>query len=280
MGKPTVGLLVVVTAIPAMLIAADGSFPQFLTVSAALLGTFLTSSSSAVFNQLIDQDIDNLMYRTKQRPLPSSRISTTVAWTYGLATLALGLGMLYFLASPLAAVIAFAGFVFYLGVYSVWLKRRTSQNIVIGGAAGAVGPLIGYAAITNTLDGSSWLLFALIFFWTPPHFWSLALKYKDDYAQANIPMLPVVVGEEKTRFQILAYTFTLFPVIIGLYMLGVASIPSFITLLALSFVFTYKSWKLYRSHSSVLCMDVFHYSCLYLFGLFCVITMDRLLVLF
>jgi protoheme IX farnesyltransferase len=180
MTKPTISMLVVVTALPSMLMGAQ-TIPTFDKLFSVLFGTWLASGSAAVFNHLIEQDSDNLMGRTSRRPLPAGRISPVTATLFAIALGLISTVLLFFGASPLAALLAIGANAFYVVVYTMLLKRRTDQNIVIGGAAGAVGPLIGWAAVSDQLGIVPWLLFLLIFLWTPPHFWSLALKYKEDY---------------------------------------------------------------------------------------------------
>ena len=198
MTKPTICLLVVVTVVPSVFMAAE-STPNLVLLFFACFGAGLCSASAAVFNQLVEADVDEHMNRTKARALPSGQITKANAMLFGLALGFLGFSCLYFFTKPLAAWVALAGHIFYVLIYTVILKPRTVQNIVIGGAAGAVGPLIGWASVSNTLAWPSWALFLLIFLWTPPHFWALAIRYKEDYAKASIPMYPVVFGEKNKQ---------------------------------------------------------------------------------
>lgn len=279
MMKPTIALLVVVTAVPAMVMAAQG-LPDPIVFIATLVGTMMSAAAAGVFNQVIDADIDLTMQRTKSRPLPTQQVSKPQAVSFGALLTGASFILLYEAASPLAAWISLAANAFYVVIYTIILKRRTVQNIVIGGAAGAVGPLIGWAAITNTLAWPAWALFIIIFLWTPSHFWALAIKYKDDYASANVPMLPVVKGEENTRFQIFIYGLTLLPPVIWLYAGGAAGLVYLIPALVLTLIYCYKCAKLYFSHSSASAMNVFLYSCVYLFALFAVLSVDQALLLF
>ena len=274
--KPTITLLVVVTIIPALLLAANG-LPPLLTSLAALLGTYLASASASVFNHLLDADLDQVMNRTRDRPVPSGQVSPQGAFAFGSALGAASLLVLYNWTTPLATTVAFLANAFYVLGYTLCLKRYTDQNIVIGGAAGAVGPLIGWAAITGTIGWPAWVLFGVIVLWTPPHFWALAIKYKNDYATANIPMLPVTRGDEATRRQIFAYTLTLIPPIIALFYFGAAGTFYLVTSLAATLYFCWKAWQLYQKHDNSGAMPVFHYSCLYLFAIFGSLTIDRLL---
>lgn len=277
--KPTITLLVVVTVLPGILLAAKGTLPKMALVLCCLIGTWLASSSAAVFNHLVDVDLDRAMVRTKRRPVASGRVQTSYAMVFGVL-----LGVTSFLilsvgASVLAAVIAVAANAFYVLFYTMYLKRRTDQNIVIGGAAGAVGPLIGWASVEPTMGWPAIILFLIIFLWTPPHFWALAIKYKDDYAAAGIPMMPVVRGEHVTRIQIFSYTLALIPVVASLYLMGAAGILYLFVSLGCTLYFAWMAWKLLVSKSSDLAMPLFHYSCLYLFGVFGSLIIDRLLSL-
>ena len=213
--KPTITLLVVITVFPSLLLASESGLPGLGVSLAALLGAGLCSASAAAMNQILERHVDQKMARTKVRSLACGRVSQRVAWTYALLLLLVGQTILWTWTTPLASLTALAGQLFYVFIYTLWLKPRTAQNIVIGGAAGAVGPLIGWAAITNTLPLAAWLQFLLIFFWTPPHFWALALKYKSDYAAARIPMYPVVYGDHSTRRAMLLYSLTLLPCVLA-----------------------------------------------------------------
>lgn len=274
--KPTISLLVVVTIVPALLLAAQG-MPDMTVALAALVGTFLSSASASVFNHLLDSDLDEQMARTRGRPMPAGLVSPAAALLFGSALGILSLLVLYTLTTPLAAHVAFIANAFYVLIYTLCLKRYTDQNIVIGGAAGSVGPLIGWAAVSGDIGWPAWTLFAIIFLWTPPHFWALALKYKKDYAAAGVPMLPVVRGDAATRWHIFAYTLTLFPPIVALSLFGAAGFIYLGIAIAATSWFAWKAWRLYREGNNNQAMPVFHYSCLYLFIVFGGLTVDRLL---
>jgi protoheme IX farnesyltransferase len=274
--KPTISLLVVVTVVPALLLAAHG-MPKLIVALAALAGTYLASASASVFNHLLDADLDAVMNRTRGRPVPSGQVSTGAAFAFGSGLGITSLVVLGHFTTPLAAAVALAANAFYVLVYTLCLKRHTDQNIVIGGAAGSVGPLIGWAAVTGGLGWPAWVLFGIIFLWTPPHFWSLAIKYKRDYAAAGIPMLPVSRGEAATRRQIFAYTLTLIPPVIALYGGGAGGLLYLVTGLGATLYFAWKAWELLRAGDGANSMPVFHYSCLYLFIVFGSLTIDRLL---
>nr|MBP9706406.1 heme o synthase [Oligoflexales bacterium] len=220
--KPTIVLLVVVTTIPTLFLPSNATITSLLVV-ATLLGTYFAAASASIFNHLVESDLDRLMARTRLRPVASGRVSKPVAFILASAMALASFGVLAIFVNNLSASIALGGIFFYVVIYTLILKPRTPQNIVIGGAAGAVGPLIGWAAVTGTLEWPAWVLFALIFFWTPPHFWALALKYKKDYEAAGIPMYPVVYGDEKTRRAIFLYSLLLLPLVLSLYFGGIAA---------------------------------------------------------
>lgn len=277
--KPTITLLVVVTVLPGILLASSGSLPKMTLIISSLVGTWLASSSAAVFNHLVDADIDRNMLRTKRRPVASGRVQNLNAMIFGVT-----LGVASFLvlsmgASLLAAGLAVIANAFYVLFYTMYLKRRTVQNIVIGGAAGAVGPLIGWASVEPTIGWPAIILFLIIFLWTPPHFWALAIKYKDDYAAAGIPMMPVVKGDQETRRQILLYTLSLLPVVASLTVLGDAGWVYLVGAMAFTIYFAWMAWKLFKTADNKLAMPLFHYSCLYLFGVFGALIIDRLISL-
>jgi protoheme IX farnesyltransferase len=203
--KPRIIELLLVTTIPAMFVAANG-WPGFGLILVALAGGALSAGGANVINQVYDADIDVLMARTSRRPLPTDRVSLNAAAWFGAILGVAGFLVLTIGANLLTGVLSAVAFIGYLIVYTMLLKRSTTQNIVLGGAAGAVPALIGWAAYTDSLSLTPWIMFAIIFFWTPPHFWALSLKYEDDYRAASIPMLPVVVGEAPTLANILWYS--------------------------------------------------------------------------
>jgi protoheme IX farnesyltransferase len=207
--KPKVQSLLLLTTITTMLVAGD---PSLSLILLTCLGGYLSAGGAGAVNHWYDRDVDARMARTADRPVASGRVSPRAALIFGCTLSALSFALLATTVNVLAATLALSGFVGYTLLYTVWLKRRTWQNIVWGGAAGAVPPLVGWAAVTGGLDGTAIYLFAIVFFWTPPHFWSLSLLMKDEYARVGIPMLPVVRGEAETRRQILLYTLLLYAV--------------------------------------------------------------------
>ena len=209
MTKPRVQSLLLFTTVSTMLIAGE---PSLSLVALTCLGGYLSAGGAGAVNHWFDRDLDAAMKRTADRPVASGRVAPTAALVYGLVLAALAVVVLAVGVNPLAAALSFSGFLGYTLVYTVWLKRSTPQNIVIGGAAGAVPPLVGWAAVTGGVGWTALYLFAIVFYWTPPHFWALSLLMKDDYAKAGVPMLPVVRGERETRKQILLYSLLLYAV--------------------------------------------------------------------
>jgi heme o synthase len=217
--KPKVQSLLLLTTVTTMYVAGD---PSLSLVFWTVLGGSLASGGAGAVNHWYDRDIDAQMARTATRPVPSGRVSPAAALRYGVALAALSFVVLSVAVNLLSACLALAGFLAYVFVYTAWLKRSTPQNIVIGGAAGAVPPLVGWAAVTGHVEPTALYLFAIVFYWTPPHFWALSLLMKDEYARVGIPMMPVVRGEAETRRQILLYTgllcvLTLLPVVFGFF---------------------------------------------------------------
>ncbi|HVS28597.1 MAG TPA: heme o synthase [Solirubrobacteraceae bacterium] len=217
--KPKVQSLLLLTTVATMYVAGR---PSLLLVAATCFGGYLSAGGAGAINHYFDRDIDARMARTASRPIPAGRISPRAGLAFGIALAVASFVELSVAVNVLCATLALAGFAGYVGVYTIWLKRSTPQNIVIGGAAGAIPPLVGWSAVTGTLDPTALYLFAIVFYWTPPHFWALALLMKDEYAKVGVPMLPVVRGEDETRRQILLYTgllavVTLLPVVGGLF---------------------------------------------------------------
>src|ERR671924_2056272 len=209
MTKPKVQSLLLFTTIATMYVAGD---PSLGLVALTCLGGALSAGGAGAINHALDRDLDRVMRRTADRPVASGRVSARAAITFGLLLGCASFVLLALAVNPLAAVLAMPGLLGYVLVYTLWLKRSTPQNIVIGGAAGAVPPLVAWAAVTGGLDGTALYLFAIVFFWTPPHFWALSLLMKDEYAKVGVPMLPVVRGEAETRRQIVLYTVLLYAV--------------------------------------------------------------------
>jgi protoheme IX farnesyltransferase len=214
--KPHVTVLLLGTALAAMAVAANGHLPLIATIATMLGGAMAAGSANAI-NCYWDRDIDQLMSRTRVRSLPSGRVGETQALFFGVTLGVLSVATFALFVNVLSALLGLAAILFYVVIYTMWLKRTTSQNIVIGGAAGAVPVLIGWAAVTNSISLTAVWMFLIIFFWTPPHFWAVSLALKNDYARAGVPMLPVVKGERETHKQIIIYTVVLIAVSLGLF---------------------------------------------------------------
>jgi heme o synthase len=277
--KPAIMSLLLLTALGGMFLAARG-VPPFGLLAATLLGGAAASGGASSLNHYFDRDIDERMRRTRHRPLPAHRVSSRVAVVWGVALNVIAFIVLALFANLLAAALALAGTIFYILVYTVWLKRTTAQNIVIGGAAGAIPPLVGWAAITGSLDLAAWLLFAIIFFWTPAHFWALALLIRDDYERAGIPMLPVVRGDEVTAWNILAYAASLLPLTLLLFIIGGLGYLYLAAAILLGAVFILFAFRLLRSGAvrrRAMARGVYLYSLLYLALLFVAIMVDSTL---
>ncbi|AFY73042.1 protoheme IX farnesyltransferase [Synechococcus sp. PCC 7502] len=277
--KPRIIVLLLITTAGAMWIASAGKVDPLLLLVTVCSGALAAASANTI-NCIYDRDIDYVMERTRSRPLPSGRVSPRDALIFAIALALISFSLLYVFANLLAAGLAMSGIAVYVGVYTIWLKRSSTQNIVIGGAAGAIPPLVGWAAVTGELSWAAWVLFAIIFVWTPPHFWALALMIKDEYAKVGVPMLPVVEGCESTSWQILAYTILLVPVTLLLvYPLHVMGAVYGITAVSLGIVFIFKAIKLIKNSSDRLAArDVFKYSILYLMLLCIAMGVDSLAV--
>jgi heme o synthase len=273
--KPRIIVLLLVTTLAAMLMAARGLPPLLLTCW-TLLGGALAAASAGAFNCVYDADIDAKMRRTQGRPLPCGRISPSRALAFAMILGLLSFLILFFGANPLAAWLSLAGNAYYVFVYTMWLKRRTPQNIVIGGAAGSIPPLVGWAAVTGSLGAPALLFFVLIFLWTPPHFWALALMTETDYDKAGIPMLPNVFGEARTKRDIFAYTLILIAVCIAAFAAHVMGLIFLVTSLALGIRFAYDAYKLFGEDTKLYARRTFRFSLLYLALLSGAMVLDRI----
>jgi len=272
--KPRIMSLLLVTGFCGMIVGARG-WPGTTTAIAAMTGLALACGGASALNHLLDRDIDPLMgERTKQRPVASGRVAPSRALEFGVALSAFSFVLLSSTVNVLTAVLALVGNLFYVIVYTRYLKRSTSQNIVIGGAAGAVPPLVGWAAATGNLTVPALLLFVIVFVWTPPHFWALALLIKDKYAAADVPMLPVVKGDRETARQILLYSVALVAVTLLPWAWGTVGLLYLASALALGAVFLWFAERLRRDTSSRRAMVLFHYSLLYLALLFTAMALD------
>ncbi len=276
--KPRVVMLIVFTAVVGMFLAVPG-WPGLQALVFGTLGIGLAASSAAVYNHLLDARIDIHMLRTRGRPLPEGRLSERSAFTFATILCVLSMLVLWFLVNPLTAVLTFSSLIGYAVIYTVWLKRATPQNIVIGGAAGAAPPVLGWAAVTNEVSAAALLLFLIIFTWTPPHFWALAIARKEDYAKVGIPMLPVTHGEDFTRLNILLYTILMLVVTIVPYLIGMSGLIYLVAAVGSGAYFLYFAIEMMRRKDDpVLPMRTFKYSITYLAILFGALLVDHYLM--
>ena len=274
--KPRIVVLLLVTTVPAMVLAKRGLPSVWLMVS-TLAGGMMTAGSANALNQYLERDIDEKMDRTRSRPLPGRKIEPSRALAFAVLLGAAGFVWLVLLVNLLSAALAVAAIAFYVGVYTLILKRSTSQNIVIGGAAGAVPVLVGWAAVTGRLSAAAWVMFAIVFLWTPPHFWALALRYRDDYARAGVPMLPVVKGVRRTATEALVYAGLLVAVTLLLQPVGRLGPLYVVCAAVLGAGFLYRAVRLRLDPDGSAALKLFRYSVTYLGLLFAAIAADRLI---
>ena len=274
--KPRVTALIVFTAVIGMFLATPGMVPLTLLL-AATVGIALASGAAAAFNCLIEQKIDARMARTRGRPLPSGQVTSLQTALFATVVGVTGLAILYTMVNPLTMWLTFATFVGYAVIYTIFLKPATPLNIVIGGASGAMPPILGWAAVNNVVSPEAMLLFLIIFTWTPPHFWTLALYRRHEFAQSGLPMLPVTHGEEYTRLHVLLYTVVLAAVTLMPFGVGMSGWLYLAAALVLDGVFLHYAWKIYRNYSDALSRRTFRYSILYLALLFTALLVDHYL---
>jgi protoheme IX farnesyltransferase len=269
--KPKVQSLLLLTTVASMYVAGD---PSLTLVALTCLGGYLSAGGAGAVNHYLDRDIDARMRRTAARPVPSGRIAPRTALLFGCALVICSLLVLSLAVNPLAAALSLLGFLGYVFVYTLWLKRRSPQNIVIGGAAGAVPPLVGWAAVTGSVSGTALMLFFIVFFWTPPHFWSLSLLMKDEYGKVGVPMLPVVRGETETRRQILLYAVLLYMVTQLPFCAGGFGAIYLVASLALGLGFIFGALRLVRRADRRSALRLYLYSLAYLALLFSAMVAD------
>ena len=277
LAKPRIIWLLLVTTVPAMVLAERG-WPSTWLIVATLIGGTLAAGGANAINQVADRDIDELMRRTSARPLPRGNVTPSRALAFGLALGAVSAIWLSLTVNLLAAGLAVGALGFYVLVYSYYLKRSTTQNIVLGGAAGAAPPVIGWAAVTGQVGIEPLFLFLIVFYWTPPHFWALALVFSDDYERAGVPMLPVVRGEAETKRQIVLYTLMLVGLTLAFTLVGGLSLIYFLTAVGGGAAFLYLAIRLARSEGIADAMPLFHYSIAYLVLLFASVAVDELVL--
>lgn len=267
-------MLIVFTAVVGMFLAVPG-WPDLVALLFGTLGIGMAASSAAVVNHVLDARIDIHMTRTRSRPLPQGRLTEASAFAFASVLCVISMLMLWFIVNPLTAILTFASLIGYAVIYTVYLKRATPQNIVIGGAAGAAPPVLGWTAVTGELHSDALILFLIIFAWTPPHFWALAIARRDDYAKVGIPMLPVTHGIEYTRQFILLYTIILVLITVMPYLSGMSGLIYLVTALVLGAWFLWYAIELKRDKRPDLPMRMFRFSINYLMVLFAVLLIDH-----
>lgn len=272
--KPRVVALITFTAMVGMLLATPGMVPWEVLVFGSL-GIALMAGSAAAINHLVDRRVDAMMARTRHRPLPSGHLESWQVLGFAVIIGLIGLGLLLAFTNPLTAILTFASLIGYAVIYTLFLKRATPQNIVIGGAAGAAPPLLGWTAVTGQVDSGALLLFLIIYIWTPPHFWALAIQRRHDYANADIPMLPVTHGVAFTRLHILLYTILLFLITLLPFLTGMSGWIYLISAVLLGLRFLSYTVRLYATGDDRLAMPTFGFSIVYLFGLFAALMLDH-----
>jgi len=277
--KPRVMSLVVFTALAGLLLAPTPPHP--VIALASLIAIAIGGGASGALNMWYEADIDRVMARTRGRPIPAGRLAREEALAFGLVLAGLSILTLGLVANWLAAALLAFTIFFYVVIYTMWLKRATPMNIVIGGAAGALPPVVAYAAATGEVGLGSLVLFAIVFMWTPPHFWALALNRNEDYARAGVPMLPVVAGPDRTRLEILLYTLALIPLGLAPWLLGLASAFYGAAAVVLGVAFLWFSWRVYTRREGAAATKaawrLFGFSIVYLFLLFSIVVIERLL---
>jgi protoheme IX farnesyltransferase len=275
LNKPIIVLLLLVTTYAGMVVGGKELPSAGLTIW-TMLGGALAAGGASALNQYIDRETDKAMQRTQNRPLPGGRLKPAEGLAYGLAACLAAFFLLAGFVNLLAAVLSLAGMIYYVLLYSVWLKHLTVQNIVIGGGAGAIPPLVGWAAVTGGLDIPALFLFAIVFFWTPPHFWALALVRKNDYARGGVPMLPVVRGEVETRKQVLIYTFELVGLTLLMPLFKMAGSVYLVSAVVLGGWLIHTAWKVFREGGNKTAWKMYRYSSMYLAFLFLALMVDAL----
>lgn len=274
--KPRIIELLLVTTVPAMVVAERG-FPPLSLILLTLLGGTLSAGGANAINCYLDRDIDRLMPRTRKRPLPTHRVEPTNALIFGIALGVIALMVLWVTVNPLAALLSTAALLFYVFVYTIGMKRSTPQNIVIGGAAGAMPALVGWAAVTNTIELPALALFGIIFYWTPPHFWALAMRYEKDYAKAGVPMMPVVYGRQETTRHILLYSILLLAMSLAFFAVAQMGIIYLVAALVLNGIFIGWAFKLWRNPNPKSAWGLFRFSIYHLALLFGAMAFDQLI---
>ncbi len=271
--KPKIISLLLITTIGAMMVAAGG-IPELPLLFWTVIGGTLSAGGANALNHYFDRDIDALMYRTNRRPVPLGWVTPRSAVLFGIVLTILAFVVFATQVNLLAATLSFIGGIYYIIIYTLWLKRRTHHNITIGGVAGAIPTLVGWAAVTGGLDPTAWALFAIVFLWTPPHTWALTLVVERDYARVEVPMLPVVVGPEETRRQIIIYSWIFFASTLILFPLGLMGWIYFVAALLLGFKFMLDAYRVKREGTRAAALSLYKYSLLHLALLFVAMVID------
>ena len=276
--KPNVVFMMLITSLIGSLLATNGSNFNPLLILISLIGIGLCAASAAAINQVVDQKVDANMSRTSERPIPQGEISSSKAISFAIVIGLIGYAILYRYVNALTAYLTIASLIGYAIIYTVFLKRATPQNIVIGGLAGAAPPLLGWSSITGSIDPNALLLVLIIFAWTPPHFWALAIHRKDEYAKENIPMLPVTHGISFTKLQIILYTIIMLLVSLFPYFVMMSGAFYLVSALVLGLIFLWYAFRLYGDDSNSLAMPTFQYSIYYIFLIFLALLIDHFML--
>ena len=276
--KPNVVFMMLITSLIGSLLATNGSNFNPLLILISLIGIGLCAASAAAINQVVDQKVDANMSRTSERPIPQGEISSSKAISFAIVIGLIGYAILYRYVNALTAYLTIASLIGYAIIYTVFLKRATPQNIVIGGLAGAAPPLLGWSSITGSIDPNALLLVLIIFAWTPPHFWALAIHRKDEYAKENIPMLPVTHGISFTKLQIILYTIIMLLVSLFPYFVMMSGAFYLVSALVLGLIFLWYAFSLYVDDSNSLAMPTFQYSIYYIFLIFLDLLIDHFML--
>ncbi|RPG50258.1 MAG: protoheme IX farnesyltransferase [Gammaproteobacteria bacterium TMED104] len=276
--KPNVVLMMLITSLIGSLLATNASNFSPLLILVSLIGIGLCAASAAAINQVVDQKVDANMPRTSERPIPQGEISSSKAISFAIVIGLIGYAILYRYVNVLTAYLTIASLIGYAIIYTVFLKRATPQNIVIGGLAGAAPPLLGWSSITGSIDPNALLLVLIIFAWTPPHFWALAIHRKDEYAKENIPMLPVTHGISFTKLQIILYTIIMLLVSLFPYFVMMSGAFYLVSAIVLGSIFLWYAFRLYGDDSNSLAMPTFQYSIYYIFLIFLALLIDHFII--
>ena len=276
--KPNVVFMMLITSLIGSLLATNGSNFNPLLILISLIGIGLCAASAAAINQVVDQKVDANMSRTSERPIPQGEISSSKAISFAIVIGLIGYAILYRYVNALTAYLTIASLIGYAIIYTVFLKRATPQNIVIGGLAGAAPPLLGWSSITGSIDPNALLLVLIIFAWTPPHFWALAIHRKDEYAKENIPMLPVTHGISFTKLQIILYTIIMLLESLFPYFVMMSGAFYLVSALVLGSIFLWYAFRLYVDDSNSLAMPTFQYSIYYIFLIFLALLIDHFML--